>query len=608
MVTDVQVVVDCIHKLSSRLCMFKSMWHGQPYAEKKFRVSGKVIRREDMLQSLHVKNLALIEETEVEFGRGLNILTGETGAGKSVLIGSVNLALGGKFDKDMLRRGADSCLVELIFQTEDTKVALKLEELEIPEEEDGTVIISRRMQPGRSVCKINGETVTARQIKELAELLIDIHGQHEHQSLLHKKKHMEILDDYCGEAFKAPAEKVSSLYRECRELKQKIEEEAMDEEAKARQQAMAEFEYKEIEDARLKVGEDEELENQYRKMVNSKKITENLAESYQLTGSDNEGAGSLLSRALRDLGSVTMYDSRLMQLEEQLNEIDNLLSDYNHDVSEYLSDMEFDEEDFEATEERLNLINHLKGKYGKTIEDVLAYSEECSKTIEKLADYDAYMERLKCRYQEKEKALMEACRVLSEKRKENAAELTIRLEKALVNLNFLSVEFDIAVRPEQVVTELGYDEVEFLISTNPGESLKPLAQVASGGELSRVMLAIKTVLAGKDSIDTLIFDEIDTGISGRTAWKVSEQLNVAAKEHQVICITHLPQIAAMADVHFVIEKSSTDETTITHIRRTDEEESLKELARLLGSDMLTEAALPNAREMKELAAEHKILG
>ena len=559
-----------------------------------------------MLQSLHVKNLALIEETEVEFGRGLNILTGETGAGKSVLIGSVNLALGGKFDKDMLRKGAESCLVELVFVTEDVKVSNKLKELDIPKEEDGTVIISRRMQPGRSVCKINGETVTARQIKELSELLIDIHGQHEHQSLLHKKKHMEILDDYCGEPFREPLEKVGALYRECKQLKAKIEEDAMDEEAKAREQALAEFEYQEIEGARLIPGEDEELEQRYRRMVNSKKITESLAESYEFTGTDSQnGAGSSLSRALRALRSVTMYDDALMQLEEQLNEIDNLLSDYNHDVAEYLSDMEFDEEDFAAVEERLNTINHLKGKYGKTIEAVLAYGEERRERLEKLADYEAYMESLKRELKQKEAHLASACEEVSLIRRRNATELTIRLKEALVNLNFLSVEFDIAVRPQQTITALGYDDVEFLISTNPGETLKPLAQVASGGELSRVMLAIKTVLAGRDSIDTLIFDEIDTGISGRTAWKVSEQLDVAAGAHQVICITHLPQIAAMADVHFVIEKSSTDETTLTDIRRTDEEESLKELARLLGSDALTEAALTNAREMKEQAAGHK---
>ena len=559
-----------------------------------------------MLQSLHVKNLALIEETEVEFDRGLNILTGETGAGKSVLIGSVNLALGGKFDRDMLRKGAESCLVELVFATKDVKVLGKLKELDIPEEEDGTVIISRRMQPGRSVCKINGETVTARQIKELSELLIDIHGQHEHQSLLHKKKHMEILDDYCGEPFREPLKKVGTLYQDCRQLKAQIQEESMDEEAKAREQALAEYEYQEIEGARLVPGEDEELEQQYRRMVNSKKITESLAESYEYTGSDSQnGAGSALSRALRSLRSVTMYDDTLVQLEEQLNEIDNLLADYNHDVAEYLSDMEFDEEDFAAVEERLNTINHLKGKYGKTIEAVLAYGEARKEKLEKLADYDAYMESLKRELKQKEALLASACEEVSLIRRRSATELTIRLKEALVNLNFLSVEFDIAVRPEQTITALGYDDVEFLISTNPGEPLKPLSQVASGGELSRVMLAIKTVLAGRDSIDTLIFDEIDTGISGRTAWKVSEQLDVAAREHQVICITHLPQIAAMADVHFVIEKSSTDETTLTDIRRTDEEESLKELARLLGSDTLTEAALTNAREIKEQAAGHK---
>lgn len=559
-----------------------------------------------MLQSLHVKNLALIEETEIEFGEGLNILTGETGAGKSVLIGSINLALGGKFDKEMLRRGADYCLVELIFQTMDPKVSEKLDQLDIPREEDGTVIISRRLQPGRSVCKINGETVTARQVRELSELLIDIHGQHEHQSLLHKKKHMEILDDYCGEEFKAPAEKTEALYRECKALRQRIAEESMDEDAKLREQNLAEFEYQEIENARLTPGEDEELEQRYRRMVNSKKITENLAESYQLTGTDEDGsAGNSISRALRALRSITMYDAGLEQLEEQLCEIEALLADYNRDVAEYLDDLEFDEEDFAQVEERLNLINHLKGKYGKTIEAILKYGEERGRLLEKLADYDAYMDGLKEELDKKQEELLEACKELSLVRRMHASELTIRLVEALVNLNFLSVEFEIAVRPEQTVTALGYDDVEFLISTNPGEALKPLAQVASGGELSRVMLAIKTVLAKRDSIDTLIFDEIDAGISGRTAWKVSEQLDAASRTHQVICITHLPQIAAMADVHFVIEKSSTEETTITDIRRTDEEESLKELARLLGSDSLTEAALTNAREMKELAAGHK---
>ena len=561
-----------------------------------------------MLQSLHVKNLALMEETEVEFGRGLNILTGETGAGKSLLIGSVNLALGGKFEREMLRKGADSALVELIFMSPDERVRKKLIQLELEPEDDGTVIISRKMQVGKSVYKLNGETVTARQVKELAELLIDIHGQHEHQSLLNKKKHMEILDAFCGEEFLPVAEKVETAYKECRELRRRLEEEAMDEEAKAKEQALAEFELQEIEQAKLIPGEDDDLEQRYRLMVNGKKITEGLADSYQYTGSDFEnGAGSAVSRALRALRSVSGIDPRLEELEGQLSEIDNLLADYNRDVAEYMADCEFDSEDFAAVEERLNTINHLKGKYGNTIEDVMAYGEDRQKLLDKLTDYDAYMEQLEGKLEAAQKRLETACGKLSNIRRKNAEVLTKQLVNALVHLNFLTVEFDIAVNRSQNITGKGYDDVEFLISTNPGESLNPLGQVASGGELSRIMLAIKTVLAGKDSIDTLIFDEIDTGISGRTAWRVSEQLDTVAHAHQVLCITHLPQIAAMADRHFVIEKSSTEDNTITDIRVLEEGESLGELARLLGSDSLTEAALSNAREMRAQAEEHKKL-
>lgn len=559
-----------------------------------------------MLQSLHVKNLALMEETEVEFGRGLNILTGETGAGKSLLIGSVNLALGGKFDREMLRKGAESALVELAFASSDKRVREKLEELELEPEEDGTVIISRKMQVGKNVYRVNGETVTAKQVKELAELLIDIHGQHEHQSLLNKKKHMEILDAYCGEEFQKAAEVVETAYQECRELNRALEEESLDEEAKAKEQALAEFELQEIEQAKLVPGEDQELEQRYKLMVNSKRITENLSESYQYTGSDFEsGAGSALSRALRALQTVSGLDPRLEELEGQLSEIDNLLADYNRDLAEYMADCEFDEEEYSEVEERLNLLNRLKEKYGNTIEDVIAYGQERQKLLDKLNDYDAYMQQLSEQLAAAREKLEKACGKLSAIRKKNAAVLTKLLKDALVHLNFTTVEFEIAVNRAKSTTARGYDDVEFLISTNPGEGLKPLGQVASGGELSRVMLAIKTVLAGRDEIDTLIFDEIDTGISGRTAWRVSEQLDTVAHAHQVLCITHLPQIAAMADRHFVIEKSSTGDNTITDIRMLEEEESLGELARLLGSDSLTEAALSNAREMRLQAAAHK---
>lgn len=559
-----------------------------------------------MLQSLHVKNLALMEETEVEFGRGLNILTGETGAGKSLLIGSVNLALGGKFEKEMLRRGAESALVELVFASEDERVRQKLLALELEPEEDGTVIISRKMQTGKSIYRLNGETVTAKQVKELAELLIDIHGQHEHQSLLHKKKHMEILDAYCGEAYLQAAEAVENAYRECRELTKALEEEAMDEDTMAREQSLAEFELQEIEQAQLQPGEDEELERRYRLMINGKKITENLAESYQYTGSDFEaGAGSALSRALRALRNVAGLDGRLGELEDQLAEIDSLLADYNRDLADYMSDCEFDDETFQEVEDRLNQVNHLKEKYGRSIENVLAYAKERQELLLKISDYDVYMRQLEEKLEAAKARLDTACAVLSDIRRKNASVLTKKLKTALEHLNFAAVKFEIAVNRASAITAKGYDDVEFLISTNPGEGLKPLGQVASGGELSRVMLAIKTVLAGRDSIDTLIFDEIDAGISGRTAWRVSEQLDTVAHAHQVLCITHLPQIAAMADRHFVIEKSSSADNTITDIRVLGEEESLGELARLLGSDTATEAALSNAREMRTQAVTHK---
>lgn len=561
-----------------------------------------------MLQSLHVKNLALMEETEVEFGRGLNILTGETGAGKSLLLGSVNLALGGKFEKEMLRKGKDSALVELAFTGGDERVQRKLLSMDIDPQEDGSVIITRKMQIGKSTYRLNGETVTAKQVKELAELLIDIHGQHEHQSLLNKKKHMEILDSFCGDEFQRAQEAVEAAYRECREIGRALDEETMDEETKAKEQALAEFECREIEQAALRPGEDEELERQYRLMSNSRRITESLSESYQYTGSDFEGAaGGALSRALRALGGVSGLDGRLEELEAQLAEIDNLLADYNRDLAEYMSDCEFDEEDFAQVEERLNLLNRLKDKYGKTIGDVIAYGREKQGLLEKFADYDNYMLRMQEELRASRERLNRACGKLSDIRRKNAAVLTDQLKRALVQLNFLTVEFQIVVGRSQVITAKGYDDVEFMISTNPGETLKPLGQVASGGELSRVMLAIKTVLAGRDDIDTLIFDEIDTGISGKTAWRVSEQLDTVARSHQVICITHLPQIAAMADRHFVIEKSSTHDNTITDIRVLGEEESLGELARLLGSDSLTDAALSNAKEMRSQAAGHKEL-
>lgn len=559
-----------------------------------------------MLVSLHVKNLALIEETEVEFGEGLNILTGETGAGKSILIGSVNLALGARFDKDMLRQGAESALVELLFSCPPQERALreKLQELEIPMEED-TVLISRRMQPGKSVLRINGETVSARQVKEVAELLIDIHGQHEHQSLLHKKKHMEILDAYGGQEAQEALAAAAQCHREMTRIAQERAKNILDQETLKREQDLLAFECQEIQEAALQPGEDEILEENYRRMTNGKKITEALDEVRQYAGNEEGGAGSALSRALRCIHGITEYDSRLEQMAEQLTQIDDLLSDCNRDMAQYSDTLVWDEQDFRQTEERLNCINRLKDKYGSTLEQILQVYEQKCQRLEKLADYDLYMSELERKLSQAEEELSQACEKLTAIRRESAVGLTKVLTGALQGLNFLTVQLEIRVLDRQPITAKGWDEVEFLISTNPGEAVKPLAQIASGGELSRIMLAIKTVLASRDDIDTLIFDEIDAGISGKTAWKVSEQLNCVARAHQVICITHLPQIAAMADRHFVIEKTASEDSTVTDIRLLAGDENLQELGRLLGSDGMTDAVLGNAREMRQQALKHK---
>ncbi|MGN1148017.1 MAG: DNA repair protein RecN [Lachnospiraceae bacterium] len=556
-----------------------------------------------MLLSLHVKNLALIEETEVEFTPGLNILTGETGAGKSILIGSINLALGAKADKDLIRKGAEYALVELTFGEENGRIREKLEEMELPWEED-TVTITRRIQPGRSISRINGETVTAKQLKELSELLLDIHGQHEHQSLLHKKKHQEILDAYAGEALSEILSLVKKLYQERNRIGNEIEEQGLDEASRKRELELLHFELQEIEEARLIPGEDEELESRYRRMVNSQKIGEALGTAYRCTGGEGENAASLIGRAVRELISAAAYDDGLEELSEQITEIESLLNDFNRELADYMESMEFDGEDFARTEERLNLLNHLKEKYGRTISEVIEYGTMLQEKIEKLEDYENYMLQLKKEYDEVEKQLTAQCEKASGLRKERAAKLKELLKKALEELNFLTVEFDIKMERKEIAAD-GFDDVEFMISTNPGEELKPLGMVASGGELSRIMLGVKTVLADKDAVDTLIFDEIDAGISGRTAWKVSEKLGTLARAHQVICITHLPQIAAMADTHFVIEKETDGTSTETCIHRLAEQGIMEELARLLGADELSQAALSNAEEIRKQAAKIK---
>ena len=558
-----------------------------------------------MLISLHVKNLALIAETEVTFGEGLNILSGETGAGKSIIIGSINLALGARADKDMIRTGADYALVELVFQVTDDAMAQEIRALEIPVEEDGVIIIQRRIQPGRNLFKICGENVTAKQIKALSELLIDIHGQHEHQSLLYKKNHMEILDSFAGEALSQIKEELKEKYQLYTKLKKELDAFCVDDSAKAKELSLAEFEYQEIEDAGLTAGEDEELESDYRKMANSRQIVEAADKAYQLTGNGEQSAADAVGYAVRELRSVEGYDDRARELADELENIDALLGDFNREIAEYMADMEFDGERFAQMEERLNLLNHLKLKYGDSIQAVLQYQTDLGEKIEKLNNADVYKAGLEEQLAQLQTKLESLCQKASKVRSKEAAKLAKDMIAALTDLNFLDVKFEIQVRRKEEMASNGYDDVEFMISTNPGEPLKSLGSVASGGELSRIMLAIKTVLASRDRIPTMIFDEIDTGISGRTAWKVSEKLGHLAQSHQIICITHLPQIAAMADSHYKIAKQAVDDKTVTDIVQLDEKETVDELARMLGSDEITDTVRENARELIATARKRK---
>ena len=558
-----------------------------------------------MLQNLHVKNLALIEDIEVEFGPGLNILTGETGAGKSVLLGSMQLILGGRTARDMIRTGASCALVELLFQVENKKAEQALNSLGIFTEE-GQVLLSRKIMDGRSINKINGETCTVGQMKAAAECLLDIHGQHEHQSLLYQEKQLEILDAYGREKIRPAKEAVRQSYEEYRKYMRALKELDTDEEQRNREKAFLEFEISEIEKAHLVPGEDEELETLYRRLNNGKLILETLQSVHSLTGYDSgQGAGEAVGTGVRELLRVTEYDTQLESMAETLQEIDGLLNDFNRELSSYVEDLSFDDETFYETEKRLDQINGLKAKYGRTIEEILEYQNTQQQKLEKLARYEENFLEARQNLKKAEEQLEKDSYVLSEIRKDYSKTLTEKIIEGLRDLNFLDVKFRIDFQRKQEFTDNGYDSIEYEISTNPGESVKPLGRIVSGGELSRIMLAIKAILADRDQIETLIFDEIDTGISGRTAQKVSEKMAVIGSCHQVLCITHLPQIAAMADTHFEIEKHQKGSETITEIHPLGERESVRELARLLGGAEITEAVLKNAMEMKELAQVHK---
>lgn len=561
---------------------------------------------ERMLVSLHVKNLALIDECEVSFQDGLNILTGETGAGKSVLMDSINLALGAKADNDLIRRGADSALIELVFSVDETiKNHLEQEDIEVDDGED-LLIIRRILQPQRSTLKVNGQSVTARQLKELSPLLLDMHGQHEHQSLLYATKQLECLDSYAGPAFKAQLDTYREIYEQYRSLRKRLNEEFAADVNVQKELDITEYEYKEIKEAALSEGEEEELELTCRKMDHMAKISERISEAQSLLSDDTQdGAQGQIQRALRSLLSVSSLDPEIEGLADTLSQAGDIMNDFLHELRAYADAAVFDEETYLYSTKRLDLIRHLEDKFGRTIRDVLAYGEECERKIEHLRSFEEEKEQLKEELSKTEKRLKEAAAVLHSERAKAALELKHNIEPLLLDMNFLKAEFSVAFIEKEEYTSCGNEEICFMISTNPGEEVKPLASVASGGEMSRIMLAFKSLMAEKDEIDTLIFDEIDTGISGKTAWKVARRMAELSKLHQVIAITHLPQIASMADIHFCISKSAETGVAITGITELDAEGRIAEMARLLGTDEVSTAGRENAMALLSEARSFK---
>jgi DNA repair protein RecN (Recombination protein N) len=414
------------------------------------------------------------------------------------------------------------------------------------------------------------------------------------------------LDEFAKTEISKIKSDVSEAFHVYEKLKKKLSDSEIDEVQRAREISFAEYEVKEIEEASLKIGEDEELEEWHKKMSNGKKIVGTLSNVYSQTGyEDSSSAGEGIGRALKEFSSIVDYDNVLAELCGQLRDIDGLLNDFNREVSDYMQEMEFSDDEYTETENRLNLINHLKAKYGKSIDEILAYKEKQENKLLQLSEYEQFIAGLKKDMKLAEEALEKQSEKLSKMRKKIARDLTEKIKGNLIDLNFLNVEFEMGFSKMTHYSQNGIDEIEFMISTNPGEAVKPLGKIASGGELSRIMLAIKTVLSDKDETGSLIFDEIDVGISGRTAQMVSEKMAVIAKNHQVLCITHLAQIAAMADSHYIIEKNVVEQKTKTSIKPLDDNEIIGELARILGGAKITDTVMENAKEMKELATRTK---
>ena len=556
-----------------------------------------------MLIELHIRNFALINSIDLEFYSGLNILTGETGAGKSIIIDSVNFMLGEKQTKEIIRSGENSAFVEAIFHiNNDNGIMDMLYQYGI--EADDILIISREINiTGRSISRVNGRIGTLGMIIKLSRLLIDIHGQHEHQSLLEEESHIKILDSFCNDEFVNIKQEYKEFYIKIKEIDRELEKLKVDEQSKLRRLDLLKFQIQEINEAALCQGEEEELKKRKEILVNSEKIFSSLALCYLnlYEHEDRSSAYDNIGISISQLESIVRFDDKLKNINESLSDMYYKLEDIINNIRSYKESIDYDEGILLEIDSRLDLINKLKRKYGDSVININAFRDEISEESEKIEKSDEYILKLETDRQKCFDSIIKLANCLTTTRKDAAMKLENHIENELKYLGMLKSIFKIDITEADSILESGMDNVSFKISANPGEPPKALVKVASGGEMSRIMLAIKTVIADIDKIPTLIFDEIDTGISGRTAQAVAEKMSLISKKHQLLCVTHLPQIAAMADTHFRIEKITKEEKTSTIIHKLSEVERFEELARMLGGAKVTDITLKHAKEMIELA-------
>ncbi len=558
-----------------------------------------------MIDHLQIKNVALIENVEISFDKGLNILSGETGAGKSMIIGSINFLFGGRPNKDFIRNGEENAFVEGVFYTEDNFVLEAIKNMGIEIDKDNLIIISRNLQnTGKSVCRVNGKTITVGMLKEISNLLLEFHGQHENQSLLNSSKHITLLDKFCNTEIETIRQSLLDSIKKYKEIIKNINEISGNEKDRQTKIDLLSFQKNEIENAKLKKDEEENLLERRKILLNSQKIATDCFDALGLlynSGSDEMSASEKIVKALGLLIDLGNLDKSQSYLAEGLESISMHIMEIIGDLKAYSQHFEHDPNELEQIERRLDTIHILKRKYGNSISEILNHYNNVCSQLDLILNSEEKLNSLKQQKKKLSIDILKHCEEISSVRKKYAKQIETQIVSNLQDLGMNNVKFEISIERKKEFSNNGYDKVEFLISTNLGEPLKPLAKIASGGEMSRIMLALKTVLADADNIETFVFDEIDAGISGRTAQQVGEKLALISKKYQILCITHLPQIAAMGDSHFLIEKKSTESKTTTNVFKLDNKKTIDELARLIGGAKITQSTIMAAWEMKEMA-------